>query len=541
MWVCSLLSVALFFVPMTSPTGRVSVDARDTEVVDVLQQLSAQAGFDVVIGPGVKGKVTLFLSDVEVGEALEALATAGGWAVYSDRGIYRFVTRDEYERVTGQKFSSDMRTEVFSAVGPGTTQLVAALSSLSSPGGRVVLDPDGNNILVYDRPFVIEQMRRLVQATVPHETMVVDLRWIGAEEAARRVRDFLGPNGTLQSQPRRGRLVIRDIATRLSVIRAMLDSLDVPPEVAPSLVRLEHAEADSLVGLLARLQAMQPGRVITHSGNHLLVEDSPRGLEEVGALLSAIDAPRPTVRIDAKILQVSLSHQVETGIDWQAIADRLDGLSLRGSFPFSSDGPRLEGTFGDLADDDYEVLFGMLESFGTVELIARPTLVTHSGREAELMVGSRVPYVTVDTREDNSGVVNRFQRVTYLPVGLSIWVRPKVHADSTVTMALRPELSSIVDYVEAGDTKYPVVETTNACLSVTVPFKRSVVIGGLIRETTTRSTRGVPLLGRIPLVGALFRHEVRERRRGELVIVLRPSLARPDTEDATGVPDGRDP
>jgi general secretion pathway protein D len=515
-----------------SAASRVSVDARDTDIADVVQQLSAQAQFDVVIGPGVKGKVTLFVSDVEVGDALEALAAAGGWAVYRSGGVYRFVSREEYERSTGLKFAAEMRTEVFTVRSGSATSLAASLASLSSPGGKVVVDPEGASVMVFDRPLVIGQMRSLIESGgAAHETALLEVRWIGPEDAARRVKDVLGPTGAVQADAWRSRLVVRDDPRRVALVKELLDSLDVPPVHAPAFVALDYVDADSIGNLVDRLQAMQPGRVVTPiGGDGLLIEDSPAGLEDARSLLVQVDSPRATIRVDARILQVSVSREVETGIDWQAIADKVDGLVLRGSFPMASSGPRLEGELGDIADDDYEVLFSMLESFGRVELIARPTLLTHSGDEAELMVGSKVPYVTVDSREDNGGTVSRYQRVTYLPVGFSIWVRPRLHRDGTVSLAIRPEISSITDYVEAGDTRYPVVETANAQLAVTVPLGRSVVIGGLIRDTKARTSSGVPLLRSIPVLGALFRHQVDTTKRAELVMVLTPTIPSPAEE-----------
>ncbi|MBN1424591.1 hypothetical protein JXA88_08545 [Candidatus Fermentibacteria bacterium] len=527
MWNCRLYVTCVLALFFGVSSAKVSVDARDTEIVDVVQGLCAQAQLDVVIGPGVKGKVTLFVSDAEVVDALEALAAAGGWAVYRAGGMYRFVTRDEYERITGLKFAAEMRTEVFTVREIGAAELATSLGPLSSPGGRIVVEPEGNSIIAHDRPSVIEAMRAVVvSADRPHETLTADVRWIAAEEAARRVRELLGPSGTAFADAWRARVIIRDQPWRLQRVRAFIDSLDSAPTHSPAYLTLAHAETDSLGALVERLRAMQPGRTVTTVGaSGLLVEDSPGGIDQVRSILAQVDSARTTIRVDAKILQVSVSREVSTGIDWQAIADKVDGLVLRGSFPMESSGPRLSIEVGDIADDDYTVLFSLLEVFGRVELISRPTLLTHSGREAELMVGSKVPYVTVDTREDNSGAVSRYQRVTYLPVGLSVWVKPKAHGDGTVSLEIRPELSSITGYVEAADTRYPIVETTNARLWATVPFGRSIVIGGLIRETTNLVSSGVPLLRSIPVLGALFRHQVEEVKRAELVILLTPTLA----------------
>ena len=145
------------------------------------------------------------------------------------------------------------------------------------------------------------------------------------------------------------------------------------------------------------------------------------------------------------------------------------------------------------------------------------------------MVGSRIPYSTVDTREDVSGSVNRYQRVIYLQVGLKLWIRPTYHEDDTVTLEIKPEISSVSGYVDAGEVQLPIVETTNAKIEVTVPMERTVVIGGLIRESRKKTSSGVPILRSIPLLGTLFRHDVDQTSTGELVILVTPRFL--STED----------
>ncbi len=520
-------AVLLLGALLVSPSSGISLDARNSDIGDVLQQLSAQANIDVVVGPGVRGKVTLFLGEVEAARALEALASAGGWAVYQDAGIYRFITREEYERRTGNQYGAWMKRRTFSLRHVTAALLGQTLGGMVSPGGKLVVEPESNTISVVDRADVVEEMARIIAtADTPQETKTIQLSWLSPEEAITKIKAMLGPSGTAIAHGVGGRVVLRDRGWRLRQAEEILQALDRPPPSEPAFMELRYLSSDSISTLLSRLESRRLGSNLTPVGRSgLMLEDTPHGVVETMHLLSGIDTPGTTIEIEAKILQVSLTREVSTGIDWQLLADRLDGLSVHAAFPMDNvTGPGVDVHIGDVADDDYEVLFSMLESFGEVELLSRPTLTALSGTEAELVVGSRVPYATIDSREDVNGGVTRYQRVVYLDVGLKLWLRPYYHGDGNITLEIKPEISSVTGYVDAIDTRLPIVETTNAKVHVTVPVGKTVVIGGLIREGRKKTSRGVPLLRSIPLIGALFRYEVEEISRGELVIFVTPRL-----------------
>ena len=508
----------------------ITLDAQNSEITEVLQQISNQNNIDLIIGPGIKGKVTLFLGDVGIEDALYALASAGGWAVLKDKGVYRFMNRDEYERITGIQFGAKRIQRTFVLKYSSAAQLVQTISALLSPSGTIISEPDANIISVEDRPDIVEHISRLIETSdVPLVTQSIDLKWMSASEAKQSIETLLGPSGTIMADHSANRIVISDRLQRIERIRELLMVMDTAPEHPPAIMELRHITSDSIQGLLQKMKQHPSGSSLTPVGEKgILIESSPEGTVRVRDLIENIDKIPETMRIEVKILQVSISRETSTGIDWQFVAEEIDDLTVHGIFSRSGDDLGIDLHVGDITDDEYEVLFSMLETFGNVELISRPTLAATSGSEAELMVGSRIPYTTVDTREDVSGSVNRYQRVIYIQVGMKLWIRPTCHGDGTVSLEIKPEISSVTGYVNAGDGEIPIVETTNASIDVTVPMERTVVIGGLVRESRKKTSSGIPILRSIPVLGALFRHEVDQTSTGELVIMVTPRYLSPE-------------
>jgi general secretion pathway protein D len=153
--------------------------------------------------------------------------------------------------------------------------------------------------------------------------------------------------------------------------------------------------------------------------------------------------------------------------------------------------------------------------------------VVRDGEEASILVGSQVPYVTVDTRENAAGSIDRFEKVTIVDVGVSLTVRAHIHGDGRITMQVEPEVSTVSSFRN----DIPVVETSNASSTVTITEGRTLLLGGLKRREIHKIRRGIPLLSAIPLIKYLFSSTDDEEIDTELVILLTPKLLSPDQDE----------
>jgi hypothetical protein len=155
--------------------------------------------------------------------------------------------------------------------------------------------------------------------------------------------------------------------------------------------------------------------------------------------------------------------------------------------------------------------------------------MTLDNQPAFVQVGQRVPYIT-ESQLTNFGRVNQ---VTLMDVGLILGVTPRISPDGMVVMEIDAEKSLVGPVDEGipiaispdGETiKSPKIDITTAQTTVSAASGETIILGGLITKRTKNIHRRVPLLADIPLLGDLFRYDMVDLRRTELLIILTPQV-----------------
>ena len=190
--------------------------------------------------------------------------------------------------------------------------------------------------------------------------------------------------------------------------------------------------------------------------------------------------------------------------------------------------PRINGQYylGALAN--------FLQNSGDANVLSTPNLMTLDNEEAKIVIGNNVPFVTGSYANTggNSGAVNPFNTVERKDVGLMLRVRPQISENGTVKMSIYQEVSKI-DAATLKDTNGPTTSKRSIESNVVVDDGNIIVIGGLLEDSYSQAEDKVPVMGDIPVVGALFRSENRSRKKTNLMVFLRPVVVRDSmTSDA---------
>jgi general secretion pathway protein D len=175
------------------------------------------------------------------------------------------------------------------------------------------------------------------------------------------------------------------------------------------------------------------------------------------------------------------------------------------------------------------LLVRALETDSNANILSTPTLLTLDNEEARIIIGQNVPFITGQYALSGGATTpTPFQTVERRDVGLTLRVKPQISEGGTVRLQLYQEVSSVEDtFNPAGViTNKRAVEST-----VLVDDGEIVVIGGLIQDSVRDGVEKVPLLGDIPLLGALFTYKTRSRTKTNLMVFLRPTVLR-DAERA---------
>lgn len=319
-----------------------------------------------------------------------------------------------------------------------------------------------------------------------------------------------------------------------------------------------------LATALRTMVGQEEGRrvIIQPQASVVVVRALPPELRQVAAYLTAIQGNlQRQVTLEAKILEVELNDGFQSGINWSLLTGGDVVLSQTGGGTIFGDAgvsdiagnsgvlsplnptEMIEGStasaFGGvfsaaLTFNDFAAFIELLETQGDVQVLSSPRIATVNNQKAVIKVGSDEFFVTDISSDTVTGTATTTSPdITLTPFfsGIALDVTPQIDAGGRVTLHVHPTISQVTDQQKtitvAGQAQtlplaFSTVRESDSIVSA--ESGQVVVIGGLMKNLSSKKTAGIPLLGQLPGVGSLFRHNQVTSRKSELVILLRPMV-----------------
>ena len=252
---------------------------------------------------------------------------------------------------------------------------------------------------------------------------------------------------------------------------------------------------------------------ILPDNNLIVVEDLPGFMQKIESLLVEIDREPKQIMIEAKILEITLTDNQSFGLDWTRLFDSNDGTGSFGTQGLAS--PSSPGLFAQFTNDNVDLVLSALKERGRLRTLSTPKLLAMEDREAETQVGTRIGFkVTTTVNQVTS------ETIEFLETGIILKVTASVDRSGRILMDIHPEVSTGT----VSDDGIPSKATTEVSTQMLVPNGKTVFMGGLIRRSVNNTREGVPGLGDVPLVGALFSNDSKNISTTEIVVLLTPTI-----------------
>lgn len=311
----------------------------------------------------------------------------------------------------------------------------------------------------------------------------------------------------------------------------------LPPEEAVR--RVNGLRAGGPTGTASSSPSTIGNLTIDPAGNRILFHGLPSEYERVRALLEELDTPPRQVLVELTIAEVTLTDDTRFGVEWfldQTITDGTLTASTRGTAGRQPDGLGIVASHV-FSRGAVEVALNALASNRNLNILSTPRLVTRSGSEAQILVGTDVPIITSQRASNNQtgGDSDVLQTVQYRQTGVILNVRPIVYGDDRIDIALYQEVSS----QQPNDTaaiSSPLILNRSVTTQLSLQEGMTAVIGGLIQDNYSRDQRGVPFLKDLPIIGGAFRNDHVSGDKVELLILVTPYIIR-DAEDMSAMAD----
>lgn len=494
-----------------------TVDFQGVPVAEAARLFTERTGRTVVVPQGLAGMLTAYVRRVPVREAIETTFATGGFIVVPRGRVLAVVAAPRAGEAGGSAGAPTMAPAYFGvAVSPDS---LVSVDVQGVPATALLVD--------LARKYGLNLVT-LAPADHPVTARVAGLR---AEEAI----DLF-----LQGSP---------LAFSLEGRTLRIGRRDDPALTGTRMLRMNFLRAEQVLALLPP-SLKQAGEVqVVPEHNALLVRGSGATIESVARFLAAVDQRAPLVLVEALVVDFDDTVGRTLGLQYGvgAGADSLQGYGL-GAEGFSGrygaeaanralrTGADLLGirTIGVLPVDFY-VRLQALEALGKARVLSRPQISTLSGQAATISVGTTQYYILRSTTPIGGGTQGGYipyetQRFEKVEANVRLEVTPWVSATGEVMAKIKPEFSTPVGRFSSEVP--PTINTRQLEANVRLHDGETIVLGGLIQESDVVQRSGIPLLGRLPIIGPLFRTSTVAKRRSELVIYLTPHVFYGDERDA---------
>lgn len=331
-----------------------------------------------------------------------------------------------------------------------------------------------------------------------------------------------------------------------------------PASNSPQTLGAGGAAASPATAPLSASAAPSTGGMIqADASTNSLIITAPEPLyRQLRAVIDQLDSRRAQVYIESMIVEVSGDNAADFGFQWQGISGKKgDNNIVAGGTSFDAGGANIIdlsvaaaggrttagvalaalpngfniGVLKNLGNGLYglSAIARALQNQTNTNIISTPNLITLDNEEAKIIVGSNVPFITGQFTNTGSATTSPFQTVERKDVGITLRIKPQIGENGVVRMTIFQESSSLSDKVAPGTTTAgPTTNKRSIESTVVVDDGQIIVLGGLIEDKFTDTVNKVPLLGDIPLLGALFRSQSRQKTRTNLMVFLRPTVLR---------------
>lgn len=471
----------------------ITFNFQDADIRSLVELMARLYGLIPIIGDDVKGKMSISvakpLNPQEVFLVLSALLDAHG---------YTPIRTDKLLKVVPKREALQKPIDVFHGTDPA--QL-----------------PEGDQVI----------------------NLLIPIRNSKAATVLENLRQLVASTGNMFVNDNTNTLVVTDSASnmrRLLKLVSYLDNrLDENSKSTTRVYPLRYMKAKEMAESLDKVFGGKDGKStlkitpIETSNTLVIVAD----LNVFGALenaLQRLDERRRQVLIEAQIIEVQLSDQLDFGI---RVEDFLLGSGAKKvSMGQAISSPMLSLTLAG-ASRAKTALLEMLAKDNKVNILSAPHILTSDNQKAKIVVGEERPILKSSTAL-NTGSQTTVSDYVYKDVGLELSVTPRITEDRDVAMEIQQRVTDILENVTFGSgssaVSAPVMGKREATTNVIVRDGHTLVIGGLMKNEVRDERQKVPLLGDLPGLGWLFSNVHKVNLRTELLVFITPTVVENDAE-----------
>jgi type II secretion system protein D len=554
----------------------VMLNFENADIETVISTVSEMLKINYILAPGVTGKITIqSYNKVPLSELFSTFQTVlefNGFTAVKDGSFYRIVPIDTAKQQPVQ-IDTGKNPELPKDASFITQQIpleyvkandVANIVKNLMPRGTDMVVYEPSNMLIVTAPpsGIVKFMKLLETIDIP-----------SSERDSIRTFVYNVENGEAKKLAE----ILKNIFTKQGAGAAPVKSVSPSTPGQPA-VPLRPGAPKAPVPAPSSGATIQDGLAGAVEGevqieayediNAIIIKASPRAYLTMLETIKRLDVQPKQVLIEVLIAEVTLDDTTKFGLEWliggmipnskaSILAGNLSGSRLNSSdtststpstpatpgTPSTPSTPSTPGTgaisftpvlgsgglFANIIESGkFNLFISALATDGKINVLASPHILALDNKEAKIEIGNEVPVATSITNAgvntDLTGINNTTSQIQFKSVGTILTVTPHINEKKQVNLKINQEVSDIGQTVQIGGQGYTGFTTRKANTTAIVQDGHTLVIGGIIDESSSKSRSGIPFLSSIPVFGYLFGSTSDTIHKRELVIMITPHV-----------------
>ncbi len=458
----------------TSFENEVSLNLKNAELVDILRLLAMQSGMNLVTSDEISGKVTLTLTDVSVGSALDAMLKVNGYDWFIQENL--IVVKPIDDDIVGGLVTKHYKLEYADAFSIGT-----ALSNVLTEKGKFqVFSP------------------------------VAGSSYFGSNMMG----GMQGGMGGMQSGMGGTQGGIGGMQSGMGGMQSGIGGM----QSGMGGMQSGGGMQGGMGGTMGGSQGMQS----MMTADYILVTDVYSNFDHIESIIKQLDVKVAQINISVKFIETKLNVNERLGIDWTLRAEVFGPV------------PDTKATIVDFEDfklfdsnslslysfslPAFESVLEMLASDSETRLLQEPQITTKNNTVAIFKVGTTYPVLITQTTQ-----ISQTTSFQDKEINIILRVQPRINEDQYISLDISTTVQALIGFTGPNNDQ-PIISDRATTTHVRVEDQKTLMIGGLIFDQTIENNKKIPFISSIPLLGKLFTHTTYTTEQRELLIFITPSI-----------------
>ena len=542
----------IFLIILSLNASKIELNFQNLDLNDFIKMVAKITDKNILIPETLRGKVNFIsvkpVNEKELYSILLNILRSKGYTIIEDNGYLKVVRLSEAKRNAPPLFNKNnfyqIQTSIIYLKNISARDAYSQTNYLLSRYGKMVINKEKNLLIITDFPSnieVIESILKRIDTQNQKAVKIFKIKNADIDKLYEKITQIISmifPRNIYNYKILKDNSISSIIAIGnkevINKLSTLIPQFDIKPQTISKTTRiitLKNSDAKNIYNIIKQIASQKykknpPSITIDKQTNSIIILGSNDQIETLISIIKALDIPKEQVYVKAKILEISNLKASQLGNRFGILggigsSSGLYTLSANlGGPPIAFDVKSLGLSIPTIKQGlALGVTMDLLERFGAAKKLSEPSILCINNTPSSIYVGKTISVLTGKTTSTSTS-----ESYTREDIGLTLKVTPRIDSDNKVALNVQATIEDLLP--GSPSATLPITSKRTINTNSIVVNGQTIIIGGLVRDNKDITIQKVPLLGDIPIIGALFRHKETNDDKTTLVILLTPYIVK---------------